>query len=247
MGLVELCDDLARLTDADLRMIGESDPNLRAEIDKFLAVVANRKLDDTLSQSVASWEAGPLCWLTKYTCTENPYAEAQGLPFIAPFPRKKYLLLLFNALLNEQQIMIPKSRDMMTSWCACGYAVWRAQWHKWDCILQTLSLDRAKELIDYASQLWRYQPDWLKAKYPLRSADPLTYELPFAHGGRIKAIPSGEDKIRTFKPNFYFQDESAFMVDAEQCWNAANASSSHVQMLGVSTANPGWFAEQVVT
>jgi hypothetical protein len=69
---------------------------------------------------VASFDRGPLYWLTRHTKTENPQYEAQGLPFKAPFPSKSYFVPLFDAFLKNmatrRPLFMPKSRTMMTSW-----------------------------------------------------------------------------------------------------------------------------------
>jgi hypothetical protein len=37
-------------------------------------------------------------------------------------------------------------------------------------------------------------------------------------------------------------DECAFLPEMEQCWNAATPVAQ--QMIGISAAHPGWFAEE---
>lgn len=163
---------------------------------------------------------GPLYWLTTHTKTENPQYEAQGLPFLAPFPKKDYFVHLFRAFLAKYRpaLFIPKSRTMLSSWSALGYATWAAQFRREETVVQTLSEDRAAHLIDYARQLWDNQEEFLKQRHPLvrRSAFSLVWE----GGGEVSAIPSGADKIRAFHPTTCIQDESAFMVEGEEALNA---------------------------
>ncbi len=52
------------------------------------------------SQEIASFDAGPLFWLTNLTKTENPKHAAQGLPYKNPFPKKGYFVPLFSAFLT---------------------------------------------------------------------------------------------------------------------------------------------------
>jgi hypothetical protein len=217
-------------------------PEELARIDGFLQETEHSKIDSLLAQTVATFEAGPLLWLSKYSATENPKHEKQGLPFVAPFPKKSYFVTLFDAFLAEDRMLVPKTREMLTSWCMVGYATWRATWFKWDCLIQTESLDKVKELVDYAAQLWRHQPDWLRARHPLKSGDPLTYELHFAAGGRVKAIPGGEDKVRLYHPTLMCFDECAMLPEMEQCWNAAQPVAQ--QMIGISTARASWFGDE---
>ena len=57
------------------------------------------RIDALCRLEKASFDCGPLAWLTRYTKTENPQYEEQGLPFLAGFPRKGYFVPLFEAFL----------------------------------------------------------------------------------------------------------------------------------------------------
>src|SRR5437016_4214518 len=144
-----------------------------------LLAEAHERTDKLLAEPVASFDAGPLAWLTKHTKTQNPNHEKQGLPYLAGFPKHTYFLFLFDAFLKAEFLLVPKTRTMLTSWAAVGYATYRAQWHNWDCIIQSCSQDKVLEVTDYAAQLWSHQHDWLKARHPLVSKVPLTSELQF--------------------------------------------------------------------
>lgn len=184
----------------------------------------------------------PLYWAQNWTRTENPHYEAQGLEFRSPFPQKSYFRVLFDALGTEDKLFIPKSRDMLTSWSALIWATHQAQWKKAFSVVQTMKEGKAMELIAYAECLYRNQPDWLKRMHPLKSTN--ATELNWENGGRVLAVPGGEHQIRTYHPTIFIMDEAAFLPEAEQCYNSAKASSPHVQMIAVSSAGPGWFADQ---
>jgi hypothetical protein len=234
-----LLTSLAGVTDAEIgQLVSRLTPGAR----RRLLDAAHERTDKLLARPVSSFDAGPLLWLTKHTKTQNPNHEKQGLPYLSGFPRKSYFVPLFNWFLTEELLLIPKTRTMLTSWSAVGYATYRAQWCNWDCIIQSCSQDKVLEITDYAAQLWSNQPDWLRARYPLASKVPLTSELQFVSGGRVKAIPGGADKIRTFHPTLAIFDEFSYMEDAEQCWNAAKPACQ--QMIGIGTAHPGWMADQ---
>jgi hypothetical protein len=224
---------LAALSDADLELLHAA-----------VKTEGNDELDERCSRATASFDEGPLHWLTAHTKTENPNYEAMKLPYKHPFPQKSYFLPLFQAFLDSNRLFIPKSREMMTSWCAVGYALWRAQWFHWDCIFQTASAAKVAELVDYAGQLYRNQNESLKAKHPLARREPTVTELSFAAGGRILAIPSGEDKIRLYHPTLLILDEAAFLAECEACYNTAHPVVR--QLIAVSTAAPGFFANQCV-
>ena len=115
------------------------------------------RIDALCRQEKASFESGPLAWLTRWTKTENPQYEEQRVPFLAPFPAKTYFATLFEAFLQRlPQFYICKSRTMMTSWAAAAFATWSAQWKQEETVIQTMNEDKALHLIDYASQLLKY-------------------------------------------------------------------------------------------
>src|SRR5438067_7302174 len=197
-------------------------------------------MESLFTQEVASFDAGPLLWLTQHTATENPQYENQGLPFLAPFPKRSYFMPLFAEFLAKRhQLFIPKSRTMMTSWAAMAFAASRAQWHREETVVQTANEDKCAHLIDYVRQLWDNQDPWLKDRHPLVKRS--TYALAWHGGGEVSSIPSGEGKIRAFHPTSYVQDESAHIPEGEACLGAVLPTGARV--ICISSAAPGWFAD----
>lgn len=196
------------------------------------------EIDYTLKDAKCSGD--PLYWAQNLTATENPKWKEQGLPFKSPFPKKSYFIPLFEALNKAGHLMIPKTREMLTSWCLMIYATNRAQWHKAEVVVQTSKEDKAGRLVEYAAILYRNQPDWLRQRHPLRRDATLAME--WESGGKIFGIPSGEDQIRMYHPTIVIFDEAAFLPGAESCWNAAQPVAA--QMIAISSAGPGWFADQ---
>ena len=235
----EIIDRLQKLTPGQLALLDDDE---LVDIESLVTEAYQNEIDERCAKPEASFECGPLYWLTQHTKTENPKHEMQGLPYKNPFPRKSYFVPVFKAFLKFSRLFIPKSREMLTSWSAVGYCTWRAQYFHWDCILQTGSLGKVGELIDYASQLWRNQDEFLTARHPLSRKEPTAHELDFAAGGRVLAIPSGEDKIRIYHPTLLVLDEAAFLPEAQQCYDAAFPVTQ--QIIAISTANPGWFGEE---
>jgi hypothetical protein len=129
---------------------------------------------------------------------------------------------------------------MLTSWCVMGDSAHRAQWFRWFTVVQTDSEAKAFELIDYVSQLHRNQPDWLKALHPIASES--KGDISWVGGGRVLAIPAGVHKIRLYHPVRYVMDEAAFLPEAADCYDAAHPVAQ--QIIGISSAGPGWFADQ---
>jgi hypothetical protein len=216
-------------------------PDERTEIELFLSRARYSGEEKRCAERVASFETGPLYWLTNLTKTENPQFEKEGLPFRAPFPRKSYFVPLFHEFLaRHDALFICKSRTMMTSWAALGFATWAAQWNQEETIVQTENEDKCIHLIDYVRQLWDNQEDWIKQRHPL--ARRTVFAISWADGGEVAAIPSGENKIRSFHPTTYILDEAAHVPEGEECLGAVRPSGARI--ICISTARDGWFGTQ---
>lgn len=213
----------------------------------FLSIEERRELADALEAKESAeiderCSRDPLHWAQEWTKTENPKYLEMGLPFKNPFPRKGYFVPLFETFRTSRRLLCPKTRDMCTSWAAMVWATHQAQWRSAFAIVQSMKDTKAQELVEYAAILWREQPEFLKARHPLDGQT--KNEMRWAkNGGRIMGVPAGENQIRTFHPTIWICDEIAFIPEAEECWNAVHAAGTP-QMIGISSAGPGWMAEQ---
>jgi hypothetical protein len=231
LAIQELASRIERLSREDLLLLSPEDA---AQLDWTLQ-------DARCAEPVASFESGPLYWLTNLTKTCNPQYESQGLPLRAPFPRKEYFVPLFAAFLKRyERLFIPKSRTMLSSLSALGFATWDAQWNGAETLVQTLNMDRCTHFISMAREYWENQEPFLKARHPL-SRNSL-FEVAWKGGGSVAAIPSGVDQARGFHSTTYVQDESAFLPEGEECLAAVMPSGARI--ICISSAAPGWFADQ---
>jgi hypothetical protein len=107
---------------------------------------------------------------------------------------------------------------MMTSWLAVGFIAWFCQFYGttgW--IAQSEKDDKATGLIKYDNILYSRQPDWLRARYPLKCGDYGTaHRIDWANGSWFKALPQGERQLASDHPFGYFSDETAHQVAAER-------------------------------
>jgi len=206
-------------------------------------IVARQRGLDAASHSEidARCQADSLYWLQNYTMTENPKHESQGLAYKAGFPHKNYFRPLFNAFRECAHLFIPKTREMLTSWCVMGDSAHRARWERWFVVVQTDAEKKAEELISYVRILYENQAPWLRERHPLRGETSRT-KIEWESGGRVLAIPAGVNKIRLYHPTRYVMDEAAFLPEAEQCYNAAHPVAQ--QIIAISSAGPGWFGDQ---
>jgi hypothetical protein len=227
-----------QLLDVLLANLAPTEANELAEI---LEIEENQHLWDLMGQREASFEAGPLLWLTKFTQTEDQHWMAKGTAAVAPFPTKSYLSVVMKYLLSEPTIFIPKSREMMTSWLVCGYISWMCQWFPhifW--VMQTDKEDKVVSLVNYCRILWRYQPEWMQKRCPLVTDN--TTELSYGNGSRIIGVPKGENQVRLYHPYGYVSDEAAFQPEFRECFNAVRPVAK--QIIAVSSDEMGPFHDE---
>lgn len=192
---------------------------------------------------------GPYHWARTYTKTFNPYWKEQGRQPNEPFPDLPYLPELFEIFQHEPIVLIEKSRDLLASWACVAYLTWEAMCEPYRLqIFQTLTELKVIELVGYAKQLYKSQPQFLQDAYPLikpvdKQADLV---LEFANGSKIMGIPGGKgdagNKIRLYHPWGYLLDESAFVADAGECYDAVLAAGTK-KIIFNSSAGPGWYAD----
>jgi hypothetical protein len=189
----------------------------------------------------ASWDKGPLLWLTGHTKTEDTHWMDTQTEFRVPLPKKEYLRVVMQYLLSETALFLPKTREMLMSWLVCGLITWECQWFPVFWVAQTGKEDKVAELIEYARTLYRNQPEWMKKRNPIVQDNSL--ELTWANGGRFLGVPKGADQIRVHHPKGYFQDESAFLPEAQQAFDAVRPVCR--QVICVSTDEIGWFHNEI--
>jgi hypothetical protein len=198
------------------------------------------KIWDLCGQHVASFEAGPLLWLTKYTRTEDTHWLKKQTPPVAPFPKKEYFLHLIRLMFDEEALFIPKSREMMTSWLGCGLMAWMTQWlTKIQWIIQTEKEAKVVELVEYCRILYNRQDEWMKERNPL-VIDNQT-RLRRQNGSEIIGIPSGADQFRMYHPYGVLFDEAAFLSGFMRAYNTVKPVAKKI--IAISSAGPGAFAD----
>jgi hypothetical protein len=235
---------LGRLSDGEL-----------STLNRLLKEEQYDKLDARCSRAIvdgngfASTDFGPLYWLQNLTKTFDDHALAKGTPAKAPFPRKTYFQPLMGELLHPvlhpskdcYTTLFPKSRELMTSWTICGYIGWLCQWRAGTtAVVQTLKETKAEELLRYITILAENQEPFLKERHPITRS--VALEIEWKNGSRVFGIPGGENQVRMFHPFVICFDEMAFMEDAQQCFTAVLPVAK--QIVGVSSAHPGWMGDE---
>jgi hypothetical protein len=208
------------------------------------------------------WIPGPLYWL-RYVMgdqgcqpgviTFDKHSQEKGT---SPYPRfpgpdtHPYLPWLFGLFANHRRVFIPKSREMMASWCGVGFCMWTCQFFPAsEAIVQTQTEDKVIDLIKgvdapgYARALYEGQPKWLQNRYKL--ARPMKEqsqrEITWENHSVIRGVPSGADQVRQYHPTLVMFDEAAFLSEFKSSYGSADLVASKI--IAVSSAGPGWFAD----
>jgi hypothetical protein len=232
-----------------------------------------RHVDRACAQRIISHKAGPMLWLRHWTATENFQWQEQGLQPKMPFPYKPYDLkrehwqqviaalpfehdltpddppdyvdIVAGYWMCTKELFIPKTREMMTSWLICGLITWHCQFHasvEW--LSQSEDDLKAQGLIKYANILYANQPEWLKARHPLKRGEEGTaHKIEWANGSTYLGLPSGVRKLASRHPHGYFSDESAHQPAWEETLNVAKPAVR--QVVCVSSVAPGSFWNEV--
>jgi hypothetical protein len=217
-----------------LQHLGDSEQD---EVSEILEIAEHEGEWEAIKTREARWDKGPLLWLSQFTKSEDTHWLAKHTEFNAGFPREEYIRVVMSYLISEPSLFLQKSREMLMSWTVCGYIAWMCQWYPVFWVAQTGKEDKVAELIEYARILHRNQPEWMKLKNPLVVDNEL--ELKWAQGGRFLGVAKGADQIRIHHPYGYFQDEAAFLPEAQQAHDAVRPVVK--QVICVSTDEIGWF------
>lgn len=221
------------------------DLRMEIAIEIRLQQYADRKRHEEIwnlcSERVASFERGPLLWLTEHTYTEDTHWLKKGTNPVAHFPKKDFFVPVTDKLLNDEILFIPKSREMMTSWLACGVISWMTQWMpKIQWILQTEKEEKCQELIKYCRILYDRQPEWMKARNPVVVFN--TTHIKRENGSEIIAVPKGENQVRLYHPYGMMFDEAAFLPEFMAAYSTVKPVTKRIW--AISSAAPGPFADQ---
>ena len=190
--------------------------------------------------------ADPLLWMQHHTKTKDSHWREAGAesPY-RPVPDKPYFRPLTSWFQQEPVLFIEKSRDMMISWLCVGLFTHAAMTNDGiEILFQSQKEEKAKELVEYAKCLYEQQDPEIKKAFPLAKGRKamIDGELHFANGSRIIGIPGGGDQIRSYHPWGLLQDEASFMPEAGKAYDHAVPVCKKIVV--VSSAGPGWFAEQ---
>jgi hypothetical protein len=191
--------------------------------------------------SEISFEKGALLWLTQFTKTEDTHWLKKGTEPIAPFPKKDYFVVIARELMDWDVVFIEKSREMMTSWLACGLITHMAKFLpgvQW--VMQTEKEDKVVALVNYCRILEQRQAPWMQARNPLVMDN--TTHLKWQNGGEIIGVPKGANQFRLYHPYGALFDEAAFLPEFMQALGTVKPVAKRIW--AISSAGPGAFADE---
>ncbi len=157
------------------------------------------------------------------------------------FPRRLYIAKMLKEAMGHKRLLISKSRQIMATWTFVCYFLHMAEFYKHRLIFfQSKKDEDAAALISRAKHAYEHQPEWIKARAPLkRPLHKLPYnKIMFANGSMIWGIPQGEDVVRQHTCSGILDDELAFQPKAEQAYTALKPTlDGGGQFVGLSSAN----------
>ena len=153
-----------------------------------------------------------------------------------PVKDKVYLQIIFLCFLCCEVLALPKSRQIMVSWCLSAYAVWVAMGGKFrDVLYQTKKEEDAFAMVTDGRKnpaagrmdfIIQHMPTWLRDPHIIEGTGNRVGELVFApdpvdkngvpipwNGSKITAMPAGAHQVRGKTPLLCLNDESAFQDD----------------------------------
>lgn len=173
------------------------------------------------------------------------------------FPEKPYIPYLFDLWVKKEQsiFFIAKSRQIMLTWLCCVYALWLAKStpHRLIFLQSKKELDAANLVFNggRSGKNWNtarisfiesHLPVWLQEK----NLEPSFGKLIFENGSVITGIPEGADMVRSYTPSLMISDEAAFQPSFGEAYTAMMpVTKQGGQLIAVSSANPGAFADIV--
>ena len=169
--------------------------------------LAERKAQ-ILAQLYAS---DPARWLSEQVKTRDEHDEISP---VKRFSMKPYVRPMLNLFEKEKEpILLYKSRQMMMSWLACAYGLWKAQFFPHRLVLViSEKFEKSSSLVDRMRFMYENQEPWLKKLCPLEKQmrDMAQGTLGIANGSRVLALPEGPDQVRMHTASLAIIDEADF-------------------------------------
>lgn len=179
-----------------------------------------------------------LFWVNCFTMTYNPRKSPSTLPFLTYAYEDKLILELVDAVKNQKDILIEKSRDMGVTWCVLLVYTWFWQFHgegqdflvgsrKEQYIDVVGNMDTLMEKVRF---LIRNQPRWMRpAGFDMKTHSNYMRILNPASKSTITGEATNNNFSRGGRRRSIFMDEFAFWECDQAAWRAsADSTNSRV-------------------
>jgi hypothetical protein len=189
----------------------------------------SKTIDEGRFQELIQCAESPWHFLTRYVYTHDPVLG------VANYPDYSFLRDLVGAMTRHRLLLVPKSRQMLVTWTAVGYFLWRAIFLGPSLILFLSRGERsAQELLDRTRYIYGHLPEWMRPSVGRNHRQ----EFELRHlGSRLISLPATPDAPRMYAPSGVFWDEMAFTPTDEDIWAALKpALDSGGRFLGVSSS-----------
>lgn len=172
--------------------------------------------------------------------------EDEDRAIFRPFPQDyDYLHRLNDAIINNQKVILLKSRRLLASWLMVMRHYWQAKFAGTKApgskdvfrgALMSIGQTEAQYLIQRISRSDKRLPDWLRMRNPLM-VDNLMY-LEFELGGTIQAFPLKREGPQTFGFTEVGFDEMALQEAVRTVWTGLIPTlGDRGKLVAVSTPN----------
>lgn len=182
----------------------------------------------------------PWHFLTTFVYTTDPHDAINPIKL---FPPKSYLQFLVSVWLRESKLLVPKSRQILVSWCMVACHLWLAITGRGRFIyFQSQKEEKADKLIQRVNFICKQLP-------PMVPEFRYTYcKLKFdGLDSMIEGVPQGADSIRQETCTAIYSDEMAFQEEAEKAYIASKPTiDGGGRYTGVSSANGPNFFKRLV-
>jgi hypothetical protein len=186
------------------------------------------------------YKKDPWLWLTSEVYTVDEATQKKR-----KWPEREYLKELVWVLMNENLVVIPKSRRMMVSWLFAALSVYEARYFPNHAIfIQSETEDKAAYIVDKRCSFIEehLEEPLLRRRYkPIRTTKGAIGRMTYADtGSYIWAIPQGGSIIRTYTFSRLYMDESEFQDEGDDALGAALSiaeTGKDSKIVLVSTSN----------
>ena len=191
--------------------------------------ISPKTLDEDRFQELIRCAESPWFFLTRYVYTQDPILGVAG------YPGYPFLRNLVQSMQASKRLLVPKSRQMLVSWTAVGYFLWRAIFLGPSFILfLSRGESSAQELLERTRFIYNHLPAWMQPSLGRDNREELELKK---IGSRLISLPATQDAPRMYSPSGVFWDEMSFTPWDEDIWAALKpALDSGGSFLGVSSS-----------